>query len=430
MENLKDKLNSIPQDFDREKLWDKIQTKKKKKRFLWIWLFPILLASYFLIPTSKISLNQKFDKSIVNKAQFIEIESNTQENTENTIEDIVALNNSISDKTEAIPYVNDEQVESEQFRFIQNLEVYQTDIGENETIKKHDPLTKTLSEGRFGEGIIFTTADNERLNAHENRTRNLTMDQGLNELNRRDLIGVTPIGQLSLWQTINSNLPKGKLEVRDLEPYLIEREKYDLPFYIRLGAGAGLDNHDYKDANRINEKELESVIVSLELEQFFTKGLSFSGGLSFTRNTTNLRFEEELSNIGFVDGSLINDRHITSYNLYNNYTRFDATLNLKYLVRVEEFFIAPSVGFGYNLSSKVSGEFFEDGSQLIPISSLGYKSSNGSFGEFNLDIGYELKSNIILGISGKVQTSRILDNNEEHSINPIQLTVFAKKAIW
>jgi hypothetical protein len=430
MENLKDKLNSIPQDFDREKLWSKIQDKKKKKkRFLWFWLLPIVAAFYFLMPTWDLSLKEPLNKSLATASQISEVVLNNQENKENTNEEVSVLSNSIPETSKTNDKIKKNTIESAYVKSKQNQINYQSN---NSDIHKKKNLISSNNYGyNYKNENSFASKDIQSQNAINNITltsmTKLTLDENLS----RDIIGVASIRKLTLWQmTINSIFKDDHLETREIQPYLKQRADYDLPFYFRFGVGVGKDIHNYKDADRKNEKELESLTASIELEQFLTKKFSVSGALSYTRNTTNLRFEEEQSNIGFADGTLVNDRYITTYNLYNNYTRFDAALNLKYFMEVKQLVLSPSVGFGYNISSKVDGEILVDDRQLSPLASLGYKQSSGIFGELKMDIGYELDNNLIIGLSGNIQTKRYLDIEEIHSIQPFQLSIFAKKTIF
>lgn len=431
MGKLKDKLNSVPQDFDRENLWDKIQSKKKRKRhFLWLWSLPMfvlygilfatwdsgLIESKDEISTAEISTLQTDNISAMNKKQevsFMSSESNPKDSSEirNSSDNLIIEGTKKGYEIAQADHTY--RIHKNTSSFVQKV----SKKGGVTTRKSKESYTNT-----------YLANDDIMEPSGEHRLSDEAVSLGEGE--ERSLMVMGPIGVLPLTDLLLvPKVARSQVEAKYAKPIHLESAAYDLPFYIRVGAGVGVDRPVFEQASRQNEKGLEALVACIELEQFFTNRMSLSGGLSYARNTTNLRFEESQPLSRFVEGSFTGDRLVTSYDLYNVYTRFDATLSLNYLFQFGDLTASPSFGFGYNLLSKADGDNREDGGKLEPLSSLGYKESSGSFGEVRLGLQYELENRMILGVSGALQSSRNLDIDKHHSIRPAQLAVFVKKII-
>lgn len=427
MKNLRDKLNSIPQDLDQEKLWNKIQSnKKKKRRFIWIWFLPLFLIGTILMIKPDMSLNTYSYNPIV---------ATTQTTNSNLLPKKVTVDKNEATYLQNKTTTNIEANESTTLSQIVKNEIKQIDniskkTKDKSSINKIGSTTHSFNTDRFvtDNNNSYSKDLSQKTNTlpiNSYLKKNLSITKPKQKEKNTIEIGFPPLESLSFIPLRQ----QGDLVSKSIEPFLVERAKYDLPFYIRLEGGYGRDLHKFKNTNRENEKELESLTASIELEQYLTRRFSISGRLVYTRNTTNLTFENQQSSVALIDGSLINDVYVTTYNLYNNYSRFDAVLNMKYALELRKFIISPTVGFGYNLSSHVNGETSQDEGEIIQLASLGYKKSGATFGEIKMDIGYELNNKMILGLTGSMQSNRSLDIKNTHSISPSYLSIFIKKTI-
>jgi len=456
MNNLRDKLNSVPQEIDQEKIWKNIQAgKKKRRRFGWLWLLPLLLLGlvfYFsteifntngntpthvasthlqdqessgkvesklglqkkATPVIKIPIQTTQNKTSINRSK-ITISTNAK-STPNTINlKSLGQDNSFTATTRPSNKLNTRITTKSKTQHSSTKIAFAANIDSGNT------TTNTASAG------TLTAKETEPSSKH------LTDEKATSSVNDTAQPNSSPSQQISidLLPYLNTELITNKYQyLPSLQQVDIEKSSQAtivLPYYISAGIGIGMDNTNFQRVERTDEKPLETLCAHLELEKQLTPRLSIAAMASHSIASTKINYVENFQAIELDNSTLVNNEYLTKYNLYNQYHRSDISLALKYKIPIGNLLLLPSIGYGLNIYSSASGNVRLD-QNLQPLTFLDYADRSGGFASLGLGIQYQINKKYALGLSANVQTTRNIIKPEGHSITPTYLNIYFKKA--
>ncbi len=442
-ENLRDELNQLPQDFDREKLWQGIDLPKKKRRrggvFWWFGVGMLMFlgvfgALYFgRIDASDISNGVEKKEPLVNTEKS---KSEMSPKTSGISSSDLKSQDAFREDIPALPITNNEPKNP----YKSSLE---NDKREEEFNRKS--TLETQSER------IKSEMNNKRLKNTESgfdnfdKLNNSDIDQ--NRSNEKDFAqyeaiipednayrAVEDIAQI----TLPLKLKQSDWFEMDEDIALYESDAINTSkFAISLFSTAGASSHNFGVSdftqNRLsNEEALESIGIGF-LTHFDINRWNVFSGLSYAMHNTHFTFENEerliINNFNNPAERLTK----TQYSLYNSYQYLDLIVGAGYTLALSEnWSISPSLQIGYSVNSSLIGSLFDPLNQEVRISEIDNYNDLGRWqGQANITIGRKVAHNWKIGLIAYASTSKALANFEEstHSVSSYGLGLMISRFI-
>jgi len=438
-EKLKNELNNLLQDFDREQLWESIELPEKKRRrrgFYWIFIAGILLLGALL------SLFLKQDADVKQQSSYTE--------HINVEEDIESAEIEIEDKSESInvPSVeksntanSDQDLEGSEKNVIdrQSLDNIEAKNLSDQSENRNKPTTLNINEDAAKKSI----QESENLNHSQTRSiADVTKDK-LKQKNESQT-NIKTKNQSETIITKNpvlSNLENDIVSVEQIKPisgialkafvlkprqldfghhFSITRSYHDRPYIYSLSIFGlvGNSNHDFKNA--VHRQQIESPLETISfgvLGRMFMRNLEVFSGVSYSMNNTHLTTSVEESQ--YIDNfsNLVQKNISTTFSLYNSYQYLDFVLGLGYKIPLgQNWGITPSAQIGYTLDFKADGSVISDEGQLIVLSDLsGYSDYSKWQGQLNLKISRRLNRSWDIGFITYLSTRKTIGEFDDYS---------------
>lgn len=414
--SLKHKLDQLPNDFDREALWRRINLPQKKSRrkikFLWFGasLLLILLINSALYLTKEKSLFIEGSYKELHQKQSImqpeiatvhispiktvtDLESPNLSNKskvnilksdlENQIKTLNSTLNHQNNNTKKCPSIADQSIK--QIPLLSGKESQDFEI-------INDQLKKRLIENR-------KIVSPEPLNGEIN------MGAQKSQIIERYYPIIKPFKSTSIW--------RGDC--------------------VHLGIGLSNDRHNFSNIEQAADREL----IERNLESYsFVLGISkpiygrwslslnLSHHISYTYLEKQIRSESQsvsLPNIIIMSVA-------TDYKLYNNYRRTDLDFMLGHIITAGLWKFTTSAGIGYGANHSQSGHLYDNEFGLIPIDrDQNYKTSSGIYYQGKFSAQKRFNSHLGFGIDIWYQSERNLmePNFQIHTIKPMGMNLSA-----
>ena len=427
-ENLKNELNNLPQDFDREALWNEIERPKRKKRRFIFWFF----GGFLFLLLGILYLDSR-------KSQELEIASALVDET------------AIKDKNENSIWKDEEPMYSNEIEDINGIS--QTPVllqNENNTsINKNVPAPESYGIEKRKENVLKPTqfpsdATNEGLVAYkeehqqvfdnaktQKRHQSVEFDESINL--SRNLIEIVALPQL-----VSSIMYENPISL-SLESKIAANERLSkgkLTYGMSFASLIGRSNHTFGSQQNSSYREnkengLES--ISALLTGFIqVNNWQFFSGLSFSSHNT--RFESIDNDYEFLNG--LNNttfRNITtSYTLYNAYQHLDLTIGVGYIFSLNaKWRMQPELQLGYTTLLAAKGEILEEGSLISLYSYEPYNNYSNWQGQANLKLSRSMNKNWSVGFMGYWRMDKVLARLEQnmHDVNEHGLGLFIERKL-
>lgn len=437
-EKLKNELNQIPQDFDREVIWAGIelpQKKRRSRRFFWLFLtgglvFGILLFTIFLLNNEKQNsfaekhqaINNKYDDKtgVIEKDQERFSENTSEKNQILSVPQIINNSEKIaSNNIERIKKGDEEKSNGTVEISTANL-INKSSIAYDEnksTFKPKDIEQTDLSQSKSdtnnssASGLSYENINN--LNPDH-----LTPSVPL-QIDKRDKFDVIPL------------LPHIAFEFLELDEIKLYRDvkfstlnsHHNKPnlFSLSIFSHIGKSSHDFSGPSNSNyrknsEKSLESINVGV-IGQIHLKNFEVFTGVSITRHNTHLT--ESIQEFYIIDHlqSLVQREVNTQYSLYNSYQYIDILVGLGYdLSLARNWSLAPSIQIGYSVNFNPAGEILNQDNHFVELSSLSeYRSFSKWQGQANLKVARRINENWEMGLHTFLTSNKRLGSFEDYT---------------
>ncbi|HMR86632.1 MAG TPA: hypothetical protein PKD51_00685 [Saprospiraceae bacterium] len=463
--NLKNRMDDLHQDFDKEALWSRIESKKSKRKPIFWWVigfgvFAVIvgITFYSIYDAKNTHITNKKYVTTLQKVQTSSKDSCTQieSSSLHPSNDIVhtsklTLSQSTNINTENHPLTNAEP----KSKFHSNFKT----VAKN---KKNDQKTLASKHYFNKNGSLIITNKNEHSQSIVNDTKAIN-DKGINlnvsnqQTQETDLNDFQKVTQNTLDEKINTHEKEENTEIANalsllpnsrLNYLIISSRNFNLPSVLLISKpapiqtknnilsvafGIGKDHHCFSN-NTLGkyrqslEKTLETKSLGIQYERRIH---SFSLMANFTaaQSETELNHSTRSSNWRLVqDGSVINGWNGYQYKLYNQYQRLDADIQLLYHIDIyNKWQLSPSIGIGLNIQSAQQGHFFDVEGNLLDLSErLEYKSNTGIYLVYGLKIRRYIQKDFIIDLRLFAQSKRRLTDPNytgyEQSIRPIGIS--------
>ena len=438
-DKLKNELNELPQDFDREQLWSSIELPKKKRKrrgFLWVFAAGVLLGGilWITIDESNPKLSVATDKHVGDNNTIVLKKANEEKSAQipdlqNKEEEIssssqVDLNFEPSTKSNA----NVKDVEGEKTLSKQGKNTFENDIGLNVHIldteegeldyhlKNEDESTNLLIEKNSHHTEESTLKIANRL-ASNQETSSLSTLQ--NRLNSSDLIKSVPSLPLLPFELFKIST----IELNKELNFLVPNSYHDRPFSysVSMFSLLGRSDHNFGSVSNASERQdaekpLESFSIGIVGQKHLNQFELFTG-ISYSRHNTHLtQLVEDIMIVESVQ-NLVQREVSTQYSLYNSYQYVDIIGGIGYNLSLgSRWTLVPSVQIGYSLSFNAKGEIFDQDKQFIKLSEIeGYQEYSRWQGQANLKIARSLNENWEIGLLSYLTTRKSLGQLDSYS---------------
>lgn len=435
---LKNKLDQRPIDFDREALWERIesQPKKKNRAFIWWWFGGISIVVFSLLAGTYLK-NTLEDKKVAKVVATNQL---------NSQDDEMELSNAdnIQYKKEVSSGLSSEKKRSEIHKKIESEE--STNLTHKDNIVSISPVdSMRLSEKKnsnnsviFGKRNSLNKIDYIAPFADRNRSASVVANNmaehsditNLLDLESKDSITMTCDNIDFLFASdlsfdrpiIISNI----LPINSEISTFVIRPDNGLVFNFGIGSDIHQFDTDQLYKRSSVENNLESMVAQVLYQKYFSENWVVMIGLGYSTSQTNISLTS-LDDGQFIrsvqDGNTYVITTETSRNLYNRYSRWDADISLGYEWQVGKWGLTPLVGRGINLKSMYDGEVINVNNDAVSLDDLElYDDRIDGYWNGKLRIDRYIDHGFKLGLMGGIESSRTLTSTDHrHSITPVSL---------
>jgi len=423
-DDLKNKLDQRPISFDREVLWDRIdsETQKDNRRFIWWWFGG--LGLFLLMMTLGIKWNTPELKSTIS-TELIDDQTNELDNDSKNVSSTSRPQTESND----IEKSNDLEVKS-------NSQINKLkELGDYSQYLIVNTITKVVKQEREINNSSSTLYENGKSHFKAKEqvgTKSIGTSKSQETKLQNELISIPFIQSLGIKQLIANQL-LGSQEI------IILPAKPKVRFArngIRIGFGIGSDNHSFMSNDLYDrfglEKNLESISASINYSRNLYKNFTISSGLTFASSQTNINqsfIRDDVFAKSALDGNTYIITTETKRNLYNKYNKLDATLGVGHNVTFGGWGIEPSLGVGTNILFSYEGDVIDANNNVLELEDLNsYKDKLGLFFYYGINVNRRLGKSIKLGLGAQMQSSRNLGTKEnEHVVRPLSLNLYVLK---
>lgn len=427
-EDLRNKLNNIYQDFDREQLWSSIDLpKKERKRRGFFWLFFLGIAALSAISISVFNYQ--------NNSPQLSILEEEHENIKSESTNTKLVGNNILSESESIPSLNSSQANVNAI----GLEKVSDDkVDEPIEIHKNtrrQDLSNDYTNYSDSQVNIQKPKQTIEVNPSEKESSNNTI------VNSENIDVISKIGNDETFKNSGKSdreaeqnvflmplpyiikpLPKEKnYELRIDQNKFVENStfyKYGISFFTLVGKS----NHDFGNSliRTVNETSLETLSLGV-LGQIRIDNFELFSGFSFVKHNTF--FNQDVQTISLLNGIKGPTRKTitTEYALYNSYQYLDVNLGFGYVFSLgRKWSIRPSFHGSYTISFDPNGDIVNQNDELVQLSDLDeYRNYSKWQGRVQFMLSREINKNWEVGIVTYISTSKTLADFEDlsHSVS-------------
>jgi hypothetical protein len=464
-EELKDKLDKLPNEWDQNAVWDNIVSKKTKKTFP-IKNILLGLGILFLLAISIGIWNQKTASNSINTTDQNSINKNQISSSK--IEEANGFSKSENGVIpESIPSTIENQNNSS--NKIESSAIDNSKIKNNST-ESISPIKTTKSNSKIDESIKYASNKNSALEI--NPELKLNSPQPLQESTKNieqeffqnsNLVAVTKDPLLNINSTeleVDSKLSDllaTKQEVA-IKENLIEQPEINIPFLstsiglleesilpissrapsikifaskslkneFHIGFYYGNDRHsfsglEFDPIRKANEKSLDAIGAILQYKRKIGKNFTIEPFIEYQKSFSTLNY----SSSGSESYLLKNNRlYLESNNfdilIFNTYQRIRTGAQVGYQLRIfRSFILQPSIGAVGNIWQEFNVKTVED-KNIVSINDR-YKNPSSFHALGSLAFIKEFKSGFNTSIEGRIESTGSLNSvdNYFHSIRPI-----------
>ena len=473
---LKNRMDDLHQDFDKEALWSKIESKERnRKPLFWgifaLGAFAVILGILLINNTSSNYANQLNTKKKIashdyqtsldetcfqifttSDASFNEIVPTTDEldKQKNNSLSLTHPNKNYNIKTDAIlpiipPFTmnkketkiktsKQESINILTKKNVNNEGRSQTTNNKVEVIQSNNNYSPTL--GIENTDDQFNISVNPNIKLQINQKSECTNDLATLKLIKKSEQRVIE-NELFLLQTLKMPslaIPSRDLFINAILPNPISEPlpaKYNI---VGIALGLGMDHHRYSNtALGEHRQNIETALETRSLAVYYERSMnlfSFTASLIASQNETVVDHSTKLNSWRLVeDGSIINGWEGYQYKLYNQYQRLDADVQMHYNIDLtDRWQFSPNLGFGINLGNSQHGNFFDREGKLQDLSKRSeYKSNTGAYITYGLRTRMYLNNDFIFDLQLFGQTERMLTKIDyqgyEQSIRPMGIRI-------
>ena len=464
---LKNKMDAIFNDFDKQELWSGIEKKNNKRRSTFFWWF--LFCSILLIFISLFY----YVRNLENKPQLIHIDKATPlaKKSEPGYGQHTGEKQKIINDTCTSSYISTMPSVAYSISPSNKYKVHTTQPAKKENLNQNNDYSlpydnnavrkyktsnrfskiKTISDESQQQVINETRnsaikSENERSDESSTITPAKSSDKmdGYVEMLRDELPEINTDQPRLFSSPINlvAKLPLKSCFIRKenkpLELYLspLKNNENIVKFLkknsIMFSFGVGYDNQSFSSSiqgnhRRDQETNLEARYLALSYARSFGNW-ALETTLIGAQNQTEIHQIKKNASWKFVNnGKTIEAWSGNEYLLYNEYQRLDASINLTYYFKLTgQLNAGPMLGMGYNILSKNKGNYFNLEGQLMKIEDANeYVSNSGLFYSYGFKIRQTWKQEYVFDLSITGQSKRNLVQTSylpyQQTISPVSL---------
>lgn len=417
-EDLKNKLDHRPIDFDREDLWNKIETRsnRKNRAFIWWCLGGLILIASGSIYTfyylqSKVYVTSNEVDVVQNDTYNIDQSKNSRNVVEQEKQPELTEQTAVeatSAKRAQVNVIKDELVRIQTGT--------QTSSIEREIKDENREVVNTEVETITSTSQISLLSD--------------LRDVDVISVKEKDLLDYRKV-QFELLRKIDfSSIIHNRVKIANVNNQIFRpKQNALLPSknILALNVGVGADFHSFQleDNYRRSEIEsnLESVASQVSYQRFCTENWVLSFALGFTTSQTKtelVSIEDGQYTRSLKDGNTYIETTETSRKLYNRYSRWDVDISVGYQINFGLWRFTPYIGRGININTSSSGDVIDLDNRAISFTDLSiyHNRTKGYWAgvlKFDRAIGDDLR----LGLLSRFESSRILTRlDHQHSVRP------------
>ena len=411
-------------DFDKGAMWANLENRKERRPvFGWMLMFAgvglALLGSAFFF----------FENGDAN-------DFSTQIVDNQSIEKVETENISLSDN-EKIELV-EQEIEQTTIKTEKKLSSNHPSVKESEN--GFEPKNKSETNSTFIKKELINTRD-ESLNFQPTQSsieelKNASIEiQNLTENKNRDLENLDLAESIELKQAF---LNVEKKEEFDLPKTVFSKGKKSKSFDLLITPFAGigyqfqtlktkgeLQNPEYFNARKANEKQFESWSFGFLVDKKITKNLMLGTGIEFVQHNEQLMLvESQTDNIeAFTQGEVPSEflgregfltKEIST--IYQNQHRLiNVPLNVSWMLNFKKVRFAPTTSLVFNISQKLNGHIQNEAGMTDDLSPY-FKSKIGLAYRFGCRVYYPINPRFILFANPQFELN---PNDVSNELNPI-----------
>lgn len=464
--NLKNRMDDLYQDFDKEALWSRIESKKRKRKpiFWWVFgfgVFAVVVGIVFYtidnanntpIPNqNKIAATQNHQTSaedICSQTGTTSLESSNELVQTSKMEGNLSTNTI----TESHSLTN-AALKSVIHSNITNVAENKKNDQKTLVLKHYSNKNSSLINANINEHSQSIVKDTKVTNDKEIHLK--VKNQQIEETNLNDFQKVeqnTVVGRINNKENIENTDIANALSLlpnSQLNFLIIPSRNFILPSIspitkpkpiqtknniLSVTFGIGIDHHRFSNTalgqyRKSLEKTLETRSLGIQYERRM-QSFSLIANLTAAQSETVLNHSTRSNTWRLVqDGRLINGWNGYQYKLYNQNQRLDADIQLLYHVNIHgKWQLSLSIGLGLNLSSAQQGHFFDVEGNILDLSERPeYKSNTGIYVVYGLKIRRYIQKDFIINLHLFAQSKRNLTDPNyqgyEQSIRPLGISL-------
>ncbi|HLO54580.1 MAG TPA: hypothetical protein VK169_09835 [Saprospiraceae bacterium] len=463
--NLKNRMDDLYQDFDKEALWSRIESKKRKRKPIFWWVFGfgvfavVVGIVFYTIDNANNTpiINQKHIAATQNHQTSAEDicsqTGSTSLESSNELEQssIMTENQNTNTIAESHPLTNAEPksvIHSNITTVAENKTSDQKTLVSKHYVNKNASLINA-NKNEHSQSIVKDTKVTNGKEIHLKVKNEQIEETNLNDFQKVDQN--TVVGRINNKENNEktdmtnalSLLPNSRLNY-----LIIPSRNFTLPSIspipkpkpirtknniLSVTFGIGIDHHRFPNTalgqyRQSLEKTLETRSLGIQYERR-RQSFSLIANLTAAQSETVLNHSTRSNTWRLVqDGRLINGWNGYQYKLYNQYQRLDADILLLYHIDIQNNWqLSPSLGLGLNLSSAQQGHFFDLEGNLLDLSERPeYTSNTGFYVVYGLKIRRYIQKDFIIDLRLFAQSKRRLTDPNyqgyEQSIRPLGIS--------
>lgn len=450
-QEIRDRLNANPMEWDNEGVWDKINASEKKKRrlpFFWWGTGALFIGiGIFLGVFYDSSFDSKVSEADItnyNSANSKVVSSSSKKVDESTNRsEIIDLSDKKKAKYDGVTKGGVEAKIGE----IKPLQIRNTTKSSNEyknnglenksrtrQFAENKSTKKSTSSGSSYRNMDYNIVGSKITVSEYQNSQNSTIDKNI--VANRQVIGFSSLRSSKInglfLEVAKKNLQLPNINVLE---QVVEKSKLQNEFQLSLGGVEG--RHQFGESDVFDRSNLEKnkLGISGKIEYARTIGENWviSSGLNLMIHKTHFNrvvlSEDQYVNSGLDDKTYLVSKE-TTYDYYNYYAFADLDFGLGYQFSIGGINIIPTTGLGLNLFSFYDGDAIDEVGDVISLNDV-YRNPESQkvyyYGRLVLSVN--LMSGYTVGLAGEIQSKRkVFSTQKLHTINPVLLQiVFSKK---
>ena len=406
-DNLRNKLNEMPQDFDQEALWSKIDLpKKKKRRFFWLFTSGFLMLSAFGIwYVSSTIMDQDSNVSIPTESILADSKTSSKSLDQINSKQNVAVSESLTEHTDwGLNTKEDQSDQSINETPIKNRQLVHDSEGSSQinytnskmaSVQKNPPsisvnvALKTVPESNYSNRSFLSS----------NKKLETSITESRPPANQKSILTIPYLSYPSILLKSKSTFYKFDDMTLAMSFNPIEDKKDNgttKGWEISAIGLYGIPNHDFGSSTnaskRAHEEEgLESISTGL-LGQYTVGRFQWSSGLLY--NSHHTRVSNSIEDYAVLNSisTLKQSTTTSTYNLYNSYQHVDLNFGFGYRVlSLSNWQFVPSLWVGYSFNLKANGELFDEEDNLRSLNKL---SEYADYSKWNTSLHLKIERRI------------------------------------